>query len=132
MGTGNIFVYKGGMPPQGSPDTRVHQHITAARAFHTDLIAETHRRLRLLTNLAHHLHILRSRDSTLTERLTAAESSRADLERLEESRHASLPIHRDFRRAMRRIHGHLRRMATSERAATARSSSRATLKSGRG
>jgi hypothetical protein len=100
------------MAPRVPLGSRVHHHVTAARAFHTDLIAQTHRRLRLLANLANHLHILRSRDSTLGERLNAAESSRVELERLEQLRQSSLSTHRDFRRAMRRIHAYLNRMAT--------------------
>lgn len=99
------------MPPRMPFGIRVHRHITAARAFHADLIAEAHRRLRLLANLARHLDILRSRHSTLVERLNAAESSRVEMEKLEQLRRSSISTHRDLRHAMSRIHHHLNRMA---------------------
>lgn len=97
------------MAPRLPLAIRIHRHVTAARAFHTDLIAETHRRLRLLANLAQHLNVLRSRESTLTERQRAAESSRLELERLEQLRRSSLSTHRDLRRALTRIHRYLHR-----------------------
>jgi len=115
---GNIFVYKSGMAPQLPLGTRIHRHISAARAFHTDLIAETQRRLRVLTNLARHLNVLRSRDSTLAERLTAAELSRQELETLEQLRQSSVSTHRDLRNALRRVHHHLNRLVTGQRADT--------------
>ena len=106
---GNLFVYELDMAPQQPLGKRIHRHIAAARAFHTDLIAETQRKLRLLTNLAAHLSVLRSRDSTPSERLSAAESSREELERLEQLRRSSVSTHRDLRNAIRRIHYHLHR-----------------------
>jgi DNA repair exonuclease SbcCD ATPase subunit len=103
------------MAPQPPLGKHIHRHISAARAFHTDLIAETQRRLRLLTNLTRHLSILRSRESTLTERLSAAESSRHELERLDQLRHSSISTHRDLRNAIRRIHHHLNKLIAGKR-----------------
>jgi hypothetical protein len=107
---GSVFVYKLGMPPHLPLGRRIHRHISAARAFHTDLIAETQRRLRVLTNLTRHLSILRSRESTPAEKLSAAESSHQELETLEELRRSSISTHRDLRNAVRRIHSHLKRL----------------------
>jgi hypothetical protein len=92
------------------PD-HVRRHVTAARAFHTDLIAHAHRRLRLLINLAKHLNALRSHTSTLAEKLSAAESSRRYLETLEQLRRSSRETYSDFRTAVRRIHHHLNQLA---------------------
>jgi hypothetical protein len=102
------------MAPQPPLGKRVHRHISAARAFHTDLIAETQRRLSLLSNLTRHLNILRSRESTLPERLSAAESSRHELETLDQLRHSSISTHRDLRNAVRRIHHHLNKLITGK------------------
>jgi len=99
-------------PPLGN---RIHRHISAARAFHTDLIAETQRRLRLLMNLTRHLNVLRARESTLTDRLSAAESSRQELEALEQLRQSSVSTHRDLRTAVKRIHHHLNRLVSGTR-----------------
>jgi hypothetical protein len=98
------------MAPQPSLGKRIRRHITAARAFHTDLIAVTQRRLRVLTNLTRHLNILRSAGSTLPERLSAAEASRRELETLEQLRRSSRSTHRDLRNAVKRIHYHLNRL----------------------
>jgi hypothetical protein len=95
------------------PD-HVHRHVTAARAFHTDLVAHAQRRLRLLMNLAKHLSVLRSRNSTLSEKLSAAESSRRSLETIEQVRRSARETYRDFRNAVRRIHHHLNRFATAK------------------
>jgi hypothetical protein len=53
----------------------VRRHISAARAFHTGLVADTHYRLRVLARFAAHLDVLRSRNSTFGEKVMAAECS---------------------------------------------------------
>jgi hypothetical protein len=103
------------MPTRSSLPDHVHRHICAARAFHTGLVAETHRRLRLLAALASHLNVLRSRESTLVEKAAAAQSSRRHLDDLEELRLASLATHRDLRSALTRIYRHLQRLARGDR-----------------
>jgi hypothetical protein len=112
---GNVFGYNIHMAPRLPLGTRIHHHVSAARAFHTDLIAGTHRALRVLANLARHLNTLRSQESSLAERLDAAESSRVEVEKLEELRRSSLSTHRDLRQAFKRIHHHLNRMAAGQR-----------------
>ena len=102
------------MAPQHPLGKRIHRHISAARAFHTDLIAETQRRLRLLTNLTRHLDTLRSRESTLPERLSAAESWNRDLNTLDQLRQSAVATHRDLRKAVRRIHHHLNKLITGK------------------
>jgi hypothetical protein len=92
----------------------VHRHVTAARAFHTDLIAHAQRRLRLLMNLAKYLNVLRSHNSTLPEKLSAAELSRKHLETLEQLRRSSSETYSDFRNAISRIHYHLNRLTTKK------------------
>ena len=91
------------------PD-RVHRHVTAARAFHTDLLAHAQRRLRLLIDLGAHLNTLRSQNSTLAEKLGAAESSRRHLDVLEQLGRSSRETYSDFRDAVRRVHQHLNRL----------------------
>jgi hypothetical protein len=103
------------MDPQLPLGKRIHHHISAARAFHTGLIAETQRRLRMLTSLTKHLNVLRSRDSTLAEKVSAAESSRQQMDMLEQLRQSSLSTHRDLRNAVKRIHHHLNRPVGGKR-----------------
>jgi hypothetical protein len=113
--SGNVLGYDTHME-RGSPlPDHVHRHVTAARAFHTDLIAHAHRRLRLLMNLAKHLNVLRSRNSLLAEKLSAAESSQQQLETLAQLRRSSREIYRDLSDAVRRIHHHLKRLVTGTR-----------------
>jgi len=95
------------------PD-HVHRYVTAARAFHTDLIAHAQRRLRLLMNVASHLNVLRSRHSSLAEKLNAAESSRRHLKLLEQLRRSSHATYGDFRNAIQQIHHHLNRFAPGD------------------
>ena len=102
------------MDPHLPVGTRIHHHISAARAFHTDLIGEAQRRLRVLSNLARHLDVLRRRESTLSDKLSAAESSRQQLEMLEQLRQSSRSTHRDLRTAMNRIHHQLNRLLTDK------------------
>jgi len=98
------------MERNSSPLHHVHRHVSAARAFHTGLIADTQRRLGVLMNLARHLDVLRSRKSTLSEKAVAAETSRQLLEMLEQVRRSSRETYRDLRNAITRIHHHLNRL----------------------
>jgi DNA repair exonuclease SbcCD ATPase subunit len=111
---GSVLEYGHGMEPGFPLPHHVHRHVRAARAFHTDLIAHAQRRLRVLINVAKHLNVLRSRNSSLAEKLSAAESSRTHLETLEQLRRSSRETYSDFKNAVRRIHHHLKRLATGK------------------
>ena len=85
----------------------IHRHVAAARAFHTDLIAHAQRRLQLLMKVAKHLDVLRSHNSTLAEKVSAAESSRKHLEMLDQLGRSWRATYADLRTAVKRIHHHL-------------------------
>ena len=108
---GNVFVYGIGMDQGQQLTNPVRRHISAARAFHTGLVADTHYRLRVLARLAAHLDVLRNHHSTFREKLIAAECSRQHLEAFEQLRHSSIATYRDLRSAIHRIHRHLNRLA---------------------
>ena len=96
----------------------VHRHVTAARAFHTDLVAHAQRRLRVLIDLAKYLDALRSQNTSLAEKVSAAESSRRHLAALEQLGRSSRETYSDFQRAVRRVHHHLKRLRTIGREPT--------------
>jgi hypothetical protein len=98
------------MERNSSLPRHVHRHISAARAFHSGLIADTHRRLRVLMNLARHLDVLRSRKSTPAEKAAAAETSRQHLDMFEQLWRSSRETYRDLKNAIKRIHYHLNRL----------------------
>jgi hypothetical protein len=64
--------------------------------------------------LAKHLNVLRSHNSTLPEKLSAAELSQKHLETLEQLRRSSAGAYSDFRNAIKRIHHHLNRLTTGK------------------
>ena len=85
------------------------RHIAGARAFHTGLIADTHRRLELLRKIAVHIDCLRHPRSTPDEQLVAAEESCRHLRELRSMRRAWFATYTDLANSMRRVRDHLRR-----------------------
>lgn len=87
------------------------RHTSAARAFHTGLIADT-QRLRIAVNeIGEHLGALRRRTADPADRLSAAEASCRHMKRLRECAGAWLATYRDLHASVRRVRDHLKRLA---------------------
>jgi hypothetical protein len=99
-----------GSPEHKKPHNAVMRHVSAARAFHTGLIAETHRHLHVLRRMARYIDVLRRSNRRATEKLTAAAASCRELRSLEELKRPWQDLHRDFRYHLRRAHALLRRI----------------------
>jgi hypothetical protein len=93
----------------------VKRHISAARAFHTGLQADTHRVKDVVQKMATHLDVMRRSASALEERLSAAERSCGHLKVLETLHRAWTDTYHDLRRSIRRVRVHLNRMRSSKR-----------------
>jgi hypothetical protein len=83
-------------------------------------LADAHRRFRLLLHLGQHLDVLRRPDSTLAEKVKAADFSRQHLNDLDELRRQQASTHRDLASAMKHIRRHLRALAARSRRRQAR------------
>jgi hypothetical protein len=84
------------------------RHVSAARAFHTGLIAETHRRLSILTQMAEHLDVLRSPGAAAATKITAIEVSCRHLVALGKPGDWR-GTYRDLRGSLHAIRAHLKR-----------------------
>jgi len=78
------------------------RHIAALRAFHTGLIAETHRHLRVLQEMTQHIDVLRRPQLTPTAKLAAARETCRQLRALESLKRPWRETYRDFRRSLGR------------------------------
>jgi hypothetical protein len=87
----------------------IQQHVRAARAFHTGLIAETQRHLEILERLEQPLDVLRRPNLFRRETLSAVDESCRLMRRLEEMKHPWRETYRDFRESVQKIRGLLRR-----------------------
>jgi hypothetical protein len=94
--------------PKVSDD--VGKHISAARAFHTGLIADTHRLQFSLEQMVPHLEVLRRRASATGEKLSAAETSYRHLETLRKNAAVWRETYRDLLSSVRRVRARLRRL----------------------
>jgi hypothetical protein len=88
----------------------VKRHISAARAFHTGLIAETYRHLHALQKMAPFIEILRHPDRRPHEKLAAATASCRELKALERMRQPWRDTYRDFRHSIQRAQAVLQSM----------------------
>jgi hypothetical protein len=86
----------------------VKRHVTALRAFHTGLIAETHRHLHALQQMVQYIDVLRHPTQPTQEKLAAAEASCRELKSLERLRQPWRDTYRDFRTSLRRARTLLR------------------------
>jgi len=89
----------------------VRRHASAARAFHTGLVADTHRRLRVLQQMAQHINVLRHQASGHADKLSATEAACRHLKTLEKLDVPWRETYLDLRRRLRQIRVHLRRLA---------------------
>lgn len=78
------------------------RHITAIRAFHTGLIAETQRHLRVLDDMARHIDLLRRRHTTASAKLAAVRAACRELRALEALKEPWREIYRDLRYRLHR------------------------------
>jgi hypothetical protein len=99
----------------------VRRHISAARAFHTGLAADTHQVTAGLHKLAEHLDVLRHPVPGFEEKLKAVEASCRHLNALDKLHNAWHETYHDLKRSLRRVRFHLRRLAPSKRRKTVRS-----------
>jgi hypothetical protein len=81
---------------------RAHRQTSAIRAFHTGLVAETHRHLRLLYQMADHIDILRQPERTVGEKAAAAHAAFDCVRALESLKQPWRDTFRDFRNSLRR------------------------------
>lgn len=87
------------------------QHISALRAYHTGLVAETYRHLRVLAAMAEQINILRRRHATPREKLGAVQATCRHLRALETLKRPWVETYRDFRRSLRRARALFARVA---------------------
>jgi hypothetical protein len=110
---GMVVVYQ--MPSRTS--TRrvdLKRHIVAVRAFHTGLVAETQRRLYLLSKMALHIDCLRRPSMPPHHKLRAAEESCRHLQDLGDTHRRWRATYTDLMRHMRRLREHLRRLVNEK------------------
>jgi hypothetical protein len=80
----------------------IQRHISAIRAFHTGLIAETQRHLRVLQEMARHIDLLRSRYTPPPAKLAALRAACRQLRALEALKQPWRETYRDLRHRLRR------------------------------
>jgi hypothetical protein len=95
-----------------SPEAEAQRHISAARAFHTGLVAETHRRLRSLRDLAVHIDVLRHSNRQPAEKLAAVKACDVHLATLERLTRPWRDTYRDLRQSLRRARTILEQIVT--------------------
>jgi hypothetical protein len=88
--------------------------VSAVRAFHTGLIAEAYRRLRLLNKMAAHIDVLR-RPARDEHKLAAVEESCRHLKSLGALGPPWRTTYRDLARHLRRVRHHLRQIVDRRR-----------------
>ena len=82
---------------------RAQRYIAALRAFHTGLLAETHRHLRVLEQMRPQIDVLRGLQPTAPEKLNAVDEAFRQLRALEALKQPWRETYRDFRRSLRRV-----------------------------
>lgn len=78
------------------------RHVVAVRAFHTGLVAETHRHLHVLAAAAEHIEGLRHTRRRLDERLASAQACCRELAKLRSLRQPWHDTYRDLLRSVNR------------------------------
>jgi hypothetical protein len=89
----------------------VRKHTSAARAFHTGLVADTHRLRLVLDKMRPHLDLLRRGTTSDADKLSAAEASCRHVVTLKKYSVAWRETYLDLHASLRRLRGHLKRFA---------------------
>jgi hypothetical protein len=97
----------------GSKDLHIQarRHVTAARAFHTGLLAESHKHLHVLAALQQHLDLLRQERRHPDEKLAAAHACCKEMMRLRRLRQPWRDTYDDLRSSLVRARALFRRLA---------------------
>jgi len=90
-------------------DETVVRCVSAARAFHTGLVADTQRIRGALNTLTDHLNVTRHSKSAPAAKLAAVEAACLHLRTIEKLSDAWRETFRDLRRSLRRVHFHMKR-----------------------
>jgi len=96
----------------------IRRRVSALRAFHTGLVAETHHHLHTLGRMTPHIDTLRHPTRHASEKLAAAEASCKELTALERLRRPWRDTYTDFRQNLHRLRTLLRRIVGSKRRRT--------------
>jgi hypothetical protein len=99
--------------PAGSKDLHIEarRHVTAARAFHTGLLAESHKHLHVLAALQQHLDLLRQERRHPHEKVAAAHACCKEMMRLRRLRQPWRDTYDDLRSSLVRARALFRRLA---------------------
>ena len=87
----------------------VARHVSAARAFHTGLVADTQRIRGALSVLTDHLNVVRHDKSGPAAKLAAIEAACLHLRTIEKLSDTWRETYRDLRRSLRRVQFHVKR-----------------------
>ena len=96
-------------------DVIVVRHASAARAFHTGLIADTQRLRASLSALTDHLNVVRHKKSAPARKLAAVEAAWVQLRSIEKLTDAWRETYRDLRRSLQRVRLHMRHASQLQR-----------------
>jgi hypothetical protein len=86
------------------------RHIAAVRAFHTGLVAESHKHLHVLATFTRHVDALREERRHVREKLASAEACWRELANLRRLRQPWRETYQDLRRSVSRARALLRRI----------------------
>jgi hypothetical protein len=89
--------------------------VTAFRAFHTGLIAESHRHVHALRAFERHIDVLRHPARRVRQKLAAAHYCWRRLEHLEQLKAPWQDTFRDFKESLRRVRALLRTLVENDR-----------------
>jgi len=91
------------------------RQITAVRAFHTGLVAESHKHLRVLAMFTRHVEALREDRRQARDKLAAIRACCQELANLRRLRDPWRETYEDLRRSLVRTRALFRRLADSSR-----------------
>ena len=95
------------------------RHIAAVRAFHTGLVAESHKHIHVLSTFTHHVEVLRQEGCHLPAKLAAVEACCRELAHLRRLRQPWRDTYDDLRHSLIRTRALFRRLVeTSGRTPT--------------
>lgn len=96
-------------------DETVVRHVSAARAFHTGLVADTQRIHAAVSTLTDHLNVVRHAKAAPAAKLDAIEAACRHLGTIERLTDAWRETYRDLRRSLRRVRSYMKRASRPQR-----------------